>query len=214
MKSYIIVFTLFLAFVIGGCGASEELEEMKKAVDMVKDMPEKAEKISNRMEIAKKRYEERKAKGDTIAMNYKELQEYLPKSISGYGEPKLSGQTTNTMGISISNAEALFQKEGDNKGRIKIELVDHTAGYGAFMAAATWLTGYSFENDNRVDKTFETGMDDVFGFESYGKKNKRAELTYALGYRFIINITGYDQEGTDFLKDVAKKIDLKKLAKM
>ena len=70
------------------CGSNEIKEKDDKL--SVSEIKTVAEKANNEVEKAKDRNAERRAKGDTLAMHYKDLQGYLPE-IAGYtknGGPK------------------------------------------------------------------------------------------------------------------------------
>lgn len=204
----------FLLVGLLSCG--EKAEEIKNAMEVMKDLPDKVEKMEKDMNAAEKKREERRSKGDTVALNYKELQNYFPKSIDGYGEPKLSGETTKMGMFSMSNAKAVYesQSEGGKKSRINIEIVDYNENYGMYAALTTFMTGYERENDQGFEKTFDPGIDNVWAMEKYKYDSKRAEVNYAVSWRFYISITGTEIDGTDKLKNISKMMDLKTLSKM
>lgn len=201
----------FIAVLLVRCG--KEAEEMKQAMEVMKNLPEQAEQVEKGMNEAEARQAERRKRGDTLAMPYKKLQEYFPKSIAGYLEPKLSGQSMNMGGFSMSQAEAEFWNQGQTD-RLKISLVDYNENYGLLSGLAFWLTGYSKEDDNGYERTFDPGIKYVWALEKYDKNSKRAEVTFAIGWRFWLNITADNQSNTDLVRSVGKNIDLKALSQM
>ena len=212
MKNFIILLSLIVGLVLAGCG-----KEAEEAMEIMKDLPEKAEQVQKKVNRAEERIAERKKKGDTIAIPYKKLQEYLPASIEGYTTREPSGEQMSMGGFSFSQAERIYEgKSNDGENiRLRISLVDYVENYGMYAGLAFWLSGYSREDEDSYEKTFDTGVDDVFAMESYKKKgSNRAEVTYAVGYRFLLQLQADHQKDTEFLKSVAKKIDIKKLSKM
>ncbi len=99
MKNIALLICAVLIFSVMSCG--KKIEEAKQAMEMMKDMPKKAEEMQKSANLADQKREERKKRGDTLALPYKKLQEYLPKSVDGYGDAKLSGQQMNGGGFSF-----------------------------------------------------------------------------------------------------------------
>ena len=95
MKSKLVIpFLLFIA----ACGGRDKVV-VKDGEVSVTDLPKVAEKMTEGVKQAQDRWAERKAKGDTLAMPYKDLQAYLP-DVSGYtkeGGPK--GSQVNMPGM-------------------------------------------------------------------------------------------------------------------
>ncbi len=210
LKFYI----LAIAILIASCG--KEAQEAKQAFDMLKDLPEKAENMQKEVDLAEKKQQERKQRGDTLAMPYKQLQEYLPKSISDYGDAKFSGESMNWGGFSMSKSTAEYTKtqpDGQTH-RLSIELVDYNENYGLYAGLIFWSAGYSIENDDRYEKTFNPGVENVWALEKFEKYDGTAELTYAISYRFLLTLRVDNQKDTEFLKSIAKKIDIPALAKL
>jgi hypothetical protein len=83
-----------------------------------------------------------------------------------------------------------------------------------YAGLAFWLKGYSMENDQRMEKTFDTGIADVWALEKFEKSNGDVEIIYAIGWRFMMTLRASSQKDTEFLKGIAKKMDLNALSKM
>ncbi len=215
MKNYIIPFIVALAVAVMFTACGEKAKELKEVAEVMKDAPKKANQMEEKMTRAEKIREKRRERGDTTAMHYKKLQEFLPQSLAGYVGPNLSGESMNMGRFSMSNASAEFTKETDNgKSRINIKLVDYNENYGMLAGMTTWLDGYSRENDKGYERTFDCGIKDAFAMEKYKNDRERAELTYYVGYRFLLTITGTKQKDTQLLKKVANKMPLKKMSNM
>ena len=213
MKKFIIPMILAAFLMFGACG--EKAKELKEIAKIAKDAPKKAKQMEEKMSRAEKIREKRRERGDTTAMHYKKLQDMLPQSLPGYEGPELSGESVNMGRFSMSNASAEFTKETDNgRSRINIKLVDYNENYGMLAGMTTWLDGYSRENDQGYERTFDCGIKDAFAMEKYRNERERAELTYYVGYRFLLTITGTKQKDTKFLKKAADQMPLKKMSNM
>lgn len=215
MKRVLVVTLAFAMIAFLSCG--EKFDELKQVAEMVEKAPDMAQNIEKSTNEAEKRLEERRAKGDTLAVNFSELLKYLPESLEGYTAEKPEGQTTNTQGFSLSTAKRVFYKENADgySDYVTMELADYNQGYGLYAAMTIWVSmGMSIESTEGWQKTFDTGIDGVYGLEDYKHEGKRTTLTYSIGYRFYLTISVDNVEGTDFAKNLAKKIDMKALAKM
>lgn len=215
MKSILTFVLLTSMFAFVSCG--EKFDELKQAAEIIEKAPEIADNMEKSAKESEKRLQERRAKGDTLSLKFTELMKYLPESIDGYTLGKPEGQTTNTMGFSFSNAKHTFTKENADGSTdlVTMELFDYNQGHEFFAGLTMWTTmGMSFENTDGWQKTFDTGIADVFALEDYKYDGKRTSLTYAIGYRFYLSINVENVEGTDFAKNLAKKVDMKSLAKM
>jgi len=180
-------------------------------IDTLGELKEATEKASTAMEKSKDRWEERKQKGDTIAIPYKDLQAYLPE-ISGYtkdGEP--SGEQTNMPGMgSWSNAKQRY-KDGDKE--VDITITDYNGAQGAFSGVtALYMMGYSSENDTKKESTVDMGMKDVVGYETIYKKEPRSHLVVIAADRFFIELDCEGNNDESFLKGIAKSMKLSDLA--
>ncbi|MEZ5198275.1 MAG: hypothetical protein R2764_18370 [Bacteroidales bacterium] len=140
------------------------------------------------------------------AMNYKDLQAYLPTSINGYESGDIDGQSMNMSGMSFSTAEIEF-KNSDGK-YIRITLMDYSAAMGLYQAAtAMWALGMSFEDDESIAKSVQW-EEKIVGWEEYRKIDKEAKLALGIGNRFFLSIEASEQSNMDLVKSIAKKMDL------
>lgn len=213
MKYKILLVSILSVFFLISCG--EKVDELKKAAEFVQKAPEMAKNLEKSANEAQTIREQRVKRGDTLAMHYEKLQSYLPSSISGYEAEEPSGETLNNMGFSYSTASRRFvQKGGDISKEIEVTIVDYVAVESLFMASTYWLNGYSRESAESYDKTFDPGFKNVFALDHFDKKEKRGEVTYGVGYRFLVTIRGNRIDNTDILKNVAKSMKLDELAKL
>ncbi len=151
----------------------------------------------------------RRAKGDTLAMPFVELEKFLP-TIDGYKMSEPDGGSINMTGMSYSSAEATYKN--DKGERIKVSIVDYNQAF-ALYSTATMMWSMGLSVDTKTEKACGFKLDNsAGGWESYKKKSKKAQVTLGIGDRFWINVEADKQENTDLVKEIAKSIDIKKLS--
>lgn len=198
-----------MAMAVASCNF---VSKAKEAADGVKTAAQAAENISKSSEAISKKVEERRAKGDTLAMPYKELAAFMPSGVSGY-EPAHdpAGQTMNMQGFSYSSYEQEYKK--GEESTVKIQLIDYNAAAALLsMSTMALATGIEMENESQITKSWNPGIDDVKGYEEYGKQSKDAKVILSVADRFFVQVSATNQPGTDFVKEVAKSIKLSELA--
>lgn len=209
MKKLTVILLASCAVIFTACKSKKDKNNPDK-IESLSDLKDYAENVKEKMDDSQKKTEERKKRGDTLAMNYKDLQAYLP-NISGYekdGGP--SGETMNGFGGSWSRAEQKY-KNGDKS--IKVELLDYNAAYQTFAGlTALYGMGFSREDDNEKMGAADLGVTDVQGYETIYKKEPRAKLTMVIAGRFIANIDSDGSNDSELIKSVAKSMKLSELA--
>ncbi len=209
MKSVLIT-AVVLCFTLLSCG--EKAKEMQQAAEALKNISQNSDQIQKTTDEINKLQEERKAKGDTLAMPYKDLEQYLPASISGYKADDPSGESTNMAGFSYSKASRHYQNDAGNG--VDVEIIDYNQTANLYAGVtALWALGLSVDNDEQSSKGFTPGPQYCAGYEVYHKKDKRSELTYALGGRFIMTIKADNQNSNDFAKSIGNSMKLEELSK-
>ncbi|MFP3869045.1 MAG: hypothetical protein ACLFUU_12970 [Desulfobacteraceae bacterium] len=140
-------------------------------------------------------------------LNFKELFPFVNIELNGWervGEPE--GKTVKGTPMMMSQAKAEY-KSGDQS--LEITVVDSSFGPMAAMGMGL-MKGMEVESTEESTKTIE-----VQGFqavETYKPKAKQGQLTIMVGNRFIVSLEGQGIDNIQVLKDVAEKIELKKLA--
>lgn len=171
------------------------------------------EKLADNMKNGSDKVNERRAKGDTLALPYAELEKMLPASVGSYskdGDPK--GESVNMMGQSFSTASQNY-KNGEQT--LKVTVVDYNGVYSLLSAATAMMAmGFSVDNEEERIGPLKLGLDGVKGWEEFKKKDKRATVTMAVADRFLVTAEAENQENTDFVKDVVKSLDIAKLTGM
>lgn len=197
-----------ISVVIVSCGG--EISETAQALKNVEQLSEAANDIQAATDKYEQRRQERIKKGDTIAIPYKDLQAYLPASVSGYTAGEPDGETVNMPGMSTSTASREYTKGNDN---VRVEIMDFNGASGLWIGAtAVFKANLSMEDDDQKSGSFQTGNEWISGWEEYQKKGKDAKVMYMVGDRFMVTVSASNQSSTDFCKSVGKSIDLKKLA--
>jgi hypothetical protein len=192
-------------------GACKSKAKKENPIESLADIKTFSEKVNEETAASNSKMEARKAKGDTLAMPYKDLQAYLPE-ISGYakeGGPKGSQLNMPGMG-SWSQAEQNY-KNGDKA--IKVEIVDYNGAYGAFTGVtAIYAMGFSQEDDDKKQGSADLGMKDVAAYETIYKKEQRGEIAVIAGGRFFIQLRSEGSNDPQVLHAAAKSIKLEELA--
>jgi hypothetical protein len=191
-----------LAFVIF-VSCSKKSDEIRTNMNNLGNIQKASENVQKNLNAGQAKREERIKRGDTLAMNYTRLREYLPTSIPGYKSEDTDGQTTNMGGFSLSTVTRRFTKEGDEGSYIEIQLVDYNQAADMYQGLTFWAAGIESESDTKFERTFKPPFDNAVAYEVYNKKDKTAEVTYALDWRFILSLKASKQDGTDFLKQIA-----------
>ena len=208
MKNLLLI-VLSVAMLAVACKGKSSKKD--NPIESVSDMKDYADKVNEATKVSSDKWEERKAKGDTMAMPYADLEAFLP-DISGYskdGDAKGSQMNMPGMG-SWSQAEQAY-KNGDKQ--IKVEILDYNAAFQAFTAAtAIFKMGYSMEDDSKKQGSVDLGIKDVVAYQTIYKHDPRGELAVVSGDRFFIQIESQGSNDPQLLSSVAKSIKLSELA--
>jgi len=194
-----------------GCGG--ELKEMSEQVENIKNIAESAQDAQTTISKIEQRQKERREKGDTLALSTDELMKYLPSSLAGYTAEEPAYETVNVEGMSYSQVSRSYTSP--DKGTVDIQLADYNASMAQY-GFQTMMFGIKIRTDNaeKTEGTFQTSNEMINGYETFYKQSGEAEVTYALGGRFIVIMKAEKQKNTDWLKSVAENMGIAKLAAM
>ena len=204
-----------LSLVFSACGGKKdqpEEQEIDKPNNPIEALNNLAKESENAQQEAEKKLADRRAKGDTLALNYEELMKYLPESIDGYTKGAPDGSSFNMPGASYSTANCSYTTEDGN--RVKVTIIDYNQAYGLYTAATTmWAMGMSVDSPEQKAQgvKFEGN---IGGWEEFRKKSGDATVTLGVGYRFWVQVEANNQKDCEWVKDVARKVDLTKLSEM
>jgi hypothetical protein len=205
------IIAMSFLFMMSYCKSKEDKPLSDGKVESASEAKEVADNIQEAQSASVDRWEARKAKGDTLAMPYKDLQNYLP-DVSGYtkeGGPK--GSQVNMPGMgSWSQAEQHYVNGDKN---IDVQIVDYNSAQTALAGAtAVYKMGYSAEDDTKKQGSTDLGIKDVSAYETIYKDGSRAQLAIIVADRFFINIDTEGDNSSDLIRSVAKNMKLEELA--
>lgn len=210
ISSSICIFLVVLFFT--NCKSKSDQPLADGKVESVGEAQEVAEKIGEAQTESTDRWEARKAKGDTLAMAYKDLQTYLPE-IDGYtkdGGPK--GNQMNMPGMGSWSQTEQQYKNGEKE--IEVQIADYNAAHQAFAGmTAIYKMGFSAEDDTKKQSATDLGYKDVAAYETIYKDGSSAELNLVVADRFFINIKTRGDNSAELVRTVAKNMKLEELAK-
>lgn len=204
---------LVLAFACSGllmAGCGEKLDEMQKGMEAAQQLAEKSGDMEKSMNEAQEVYKARAAKGDTVAMPYKDLQAYLPSSISGYkveGEPAGSQQSMG--GFSMSQAQQKWVSESNPDASINVSIMDYGGTEGAYsLASLGFAMSFSSEDDQQRTESLKSDVPTTSGVVKFDKVNKGSSLVMGTRYRYLITVesAGAQEDQTKMLTDVGTEI--------
>lgn len=208
MRSFVIS-TITAGLVLSACGG--EMQEAAEGLNNLQKIAESADDMQKSADIAQKRIDERRAKGDTLAIPYEQLGAYLVDASGMTAEP-FSGESMNTVMGSWSNAKRTYTSGGKT---FNVELSDYNGAAGGYAAAtAIFALNMSSDSPEKKTGTFQTGDPMINGYAEYYKKEQRASVTWGIGSRFILVINAEGVSNADEVMNFAKAFDLKKLASM
>jgi hypothetical protein len=186
---------------------------MGQAMEAMKTMSESAKDNEQTSNILEKRRQERRAKGDTIALATDKLVAFLPASLDGYQAEEPETSSMEVPGMSTTTASRTFTSA--DKGNVKVTLTDFNGAEGSYgIQALMFSIKIRTENKDMMSGTFQTNNELINGHEEFNKNSKNVTVIYGLGGRFILNIEADNQSGTEWAKGVANRMDINNLANM
>ena len=204
---------LLLAGAVLLLGSCEQAQKAKESYANLEKLSDASEGISASMDKAQEERAERVKRGDTLSLPYKELQQYLPATVSGYTPGELKGQSQKMTGMAFSTAERTYTKGPDEQ--VEVSLIDYNGSNALYQGAAAMLSlGIEQEDDEHMMGPTSVKADGVKGMDNFNKKDGRAEMTLAVGGRFLLTLKAGKQKDMALLKSVAEDMDLKELARL
>lgn len=140
-------------------------------------------------------------------VNWRELVPFLI-DLAGYEAKEPDGATMTMSTFKMSQASRNYQK-GDLS--VDIQIVD-----GGFFpeAYASYKALESFEIDTSDQLTRKVTIQGFPGIENIDRENKNATLMLLVSDRFLVTVLGQPVSDSAGLKDIAGRLDLKKLASL
>lgn len=151
------------------------------------------------------------------AVNFKRLQEFLPKiDLPGFTKGKPGGQTSLIMGMSTSEATLRYMKPGgDNPPSIEIKISD-MAGvpFGQLGASIIGATEFETQTDTGYEKSVKvqgfSGTEQVDNSED----SKSAQIMLSVGGRFMVELSAQETSDVALLHKLLDSMNLGELAKV
>lgn len=210
------VLSLIVGVVLAGCG--EKAQDIRNASAALGALAQAGGGLAESQKEAEKFYNDRKAKGDTVAIPYAELQKVLPSPPSDYTAAEAPSGSSQTMsGFSMSQAEQTYTKPAGADGTqpsIRVEIVDFGGTQAAYgMMALPMMMNVSSEDAHHRMQTLKVSLPFTWGSEEYNKDDKSAKVTLITRYRYVISVEARNQ-GEDMsamarsmAEDIAKKFE-------
>lgn len=194
-----VIFTFFLAALAGCFGGSDDTSKDED------NTSESAGSVMDQLSQVQKQMEDM-AKGKAVdPINFRELQKGMPDNVGRFDRVDMSGQTSGSMGFTISQVETEYKKGEDE--RVKVNVVDAGGIAMATSMLAAWtLVTIDKEDSRGYEKT--TKFMGYPAYEKYYKDSKQSELSMFINERIVLTANSYNMEMDDlksFIKDLGPK---------
>ena len=192
------IFTVALSILIlAGLTSCFGDSEIKKKKDQL-------EEASKAMQDAVDAIKEQQESGEVVEpVNFREFEREFPDRVKGYERTDFGGETTGSMGFSISTAKAKYVKGDDNL--VEVQVVDAGGVGAALMGIAAWsMVSIDKEDSNSLERTGKWK-----GFKTYEKWDKRgniSEIALIVADRLVFTASARDMS-LDDLKDFIDDFD-------
>jgi hypothetical protein len=198
-----------LSISLAACG--KKADDVKNAISAVQAVA--SGKVEEGLKDAEKLQQERVAKGDTLAMPYADLKNFLPTDVSGYtasGSPE--GSSQNMAGFSMSQTRQRWTGPAGADGstpEVEVSLVDlGGTQQGYAMMAAPLMMGFSQEDDHHKAGSVKVDLPYTAGWEEFNKDSKDAKFTAVTRYRYMITVEARNQteDQSKMVRSIAEEI--------
>ncbi len=183
------------------------------ALDAIGQLAKAGSKMGSAATDAAKFQAERRARGDTVAMTYTELQALLPDAPSGYKKAEEPGGSSQTVGaLSMTEAEQKYVGPADANGKaptLHVKLVDFGGTEGAYaMFAMPMMMTIKQEDAHHRMGTFSLGPPDTWASEELNKDSKDFWVTAITRYRYVITVRAEEQSSdqSDMVRALAVRL--------
>ncbi len=205
------VLSVVACLALVGCG--EKAQEARNAANALQAVAQAGNEVGDRQKEAEKFQEDRRARGDTVAMAYTELQKMLPSPPSDYAAAEAPSGSSQSMGaFSMSQTEQKFVKPAGADGSvptIEVSIIDFGGTQAAYgMMAMPMMMNLSQEDAHHRMKTLKADLPYTWGSEEFNKDDKTAKVSLITRYRYVISVEvrNHGEDKTDMAKDLARDI--------
>lgn len=190
-----------LAFVVAGCGQSEEEKraaEVKQAAEQASasagDLAKGMEDMANMKPVE--------------PVSFRDLQAAFG-DLAGWEKGKATGERM-TAPINFSRAEIDYRKD---ESHIQIQISDSAFNQMLVMPYSMFLTaGYERQTEDGYERSTRVG--DHPAWEKWNSEGKNGELNAIVAKRFIVQVEGQDIDDIKVLHAAMATVDLAKLASL
>ena len=190
--------------------ATRDIKNTKEVLENYKDIGKNVQKSMDKMEeLAEKRRE----RGDTVAMKYQTMAEWMPE-IEGYTKLDPKGQRTKMAGISYSTLTQRYERmaEDGSKDFLEIQLIDYNGSPSMYsMATALLNTDMEIDSDSETLRSYPIDIENVSAMETHKKKTGKTTITTGIAYRFFGTVKADSRE--DAVKAL-ESLPLKDMSKL
>jgi hypothetical protein len=203
MKIILVLLFTILLVSFNSCNNSKEEEKLDEI--SYDDVLAKGEKLNSEISKIEQKINKRKASGDTIAKDWKELKKLIP-DIPGYNREEPNGNTLFVDNASYSTLSIQFSKDKNNT--IDIDLFDYNIAINLMFSVSAWRSqDTTIERNNIYQKIYKfKDIPDSWFYEEYNKEEKIATCAISLNDRYYLTVSGTEQENIDFVKSIALSI--------
>jgi hypothetical protein len=203
MKIILVLLFTILLVSFNSCNNSKEEEKLDEI--SYDDVLAKGEKLNSEISKIEQKINKRKASGDTIAKDWKELKKLIP-DIPGYNREEPNGNTLFVDNTSYSTLSIQFSKDKNNT--IDIDLFDYNIAINLMFSVSAWRSqDTTIERNNIYQKIYKfKDIPDSWFYEEYNKEEKIATCAISLNDRYYLTVSGTEQENIDFVKSIALSI--------
>lgn len=204
------------AAMVSGCGKArrERQEAAKELQNLAKQMEQAANSGGSEMQNAlasmQQAMTQQENRKPVDPVDFRELKALLPEELAGMKRTDASGEKSGAMGMTVSKAEASYEKDDAN---LNVDVTD-IGGLTGFAAMAQY--GWSM---HEIDRETETGYERTLtlsghkAHEEYDREGRSGTIQLMIKGRFIVEIRGSNIDGAA-LQDAAKQLPLGKLEGM
>ncbi|AYA37477.1 hypothetical protein D3Y59_10720 [Hymenobacter oligotrophus] len=169
-----------------------------------------AQQPAQQLVEAERRYQLRAMRGDTLSLHHQELQRFLPPVVAGFvHEGKPQGESVDLGSVRYSTCEQRYRKGNQ---QLKVQLVDYNGANALYVGATALMDLGSQESDEQLMQSCDLGLPDVRGYATLQKKEHRATVALGVGDRFFVSVESTQQHDTRLVKEVARQLNLARLA--
>ena len=140
-------------------------------------------------------------------VNWRDLVPFLI-DIPGYEGGKPDGSTMTMGDLKISQAQREYTK---GEQSLEIMIMD---GSSVLPLYTSWMAMQNFEVDTSDEMMKKIKVEEFPGIEHIQFEDKEAEIILALSERMMVQLKGENYGDTKELKEIAGKLNLKKLAEL